>query len=51
MPEIYNDWIPMNPSVPECPLCESTDVSVVADKEKSVEYVCRKCGNKWEEYK
>ena len=50
MPTVYDDWIAMNPKVSDCPICQSSDVSVETEAEITTSYVCNNCRHRWEEY-
>ena len=54
MPEIYNDWIPMNPAIPACPECGIERVAALSYTDQTLgremmSYRCEACGYVWEE--
>lgn len=47
MPTLNDDWEPMNPRT--CPVCGSTYVTVLDDRNDVGVYRCDNCEHRWEE--
>lgn len=50
MPEISAGY-PMGSGDVSCPLCDSTNVTLLEESNMIIEYICEDCSHQWEEYK